>query len=131
MTTTTQPDPLESIAAALHDAWADEQKFHGRVFGPDRTPQTHPHLVPWGELDEASRNQDRFIAACLLQKWLLGQVDEGDLPAAIHDSWVDWSRINSENHPHAQPFAIAHGDNAGEHARQAAYVVRILNQLHL
>lgn len=119
-------DKLEQVAEALHEGWREYQLRRGRIYGPNRTAGTHPHLVDWAGLDTESRNQDRFIAALLLRLWADRVLAATLLPAAIHDAWVTWERVNSNAHPHAKPFAQAHGGGPEEHELQAQRVLAIL-----
>lgn len=123
-------DDFEKVAAALHQGWVDFKTSQGVVHGPERTDSTHPHLVDWSELDAGSRNQDRFIAAVLLRDWKRGALGFSELPAAIHNAWVDWSMLCEENHPHARPYHQAHADGPGEHARQAELVAPLIGEIH-
>lgn len=120
------PIDLEAIAAALHQGWMDCEHAHGVVYGPERTATTHPHYLPWPSLDTDSQNQDRYIAAVLLHDWQRGELAVADFPAAIHDAWAEWSRLQGENHRHARPYAEAHRDGDDEHTRQAVRVALLL-----
>jgi len=120
---------LETIAALIHQGWMDYQRAKAVVLGPERTATTHPHLRPWQELDTESQNQDRFIAAVILYKWQHGRLGREDLPAALHEAWADWSRLQCENHHHARPYAQAHADGDDEHTRQAALIAPILQDI--
>lgn len=123
-----EPIDLESLASSLHQGWLEYQSARGVRFGPTRTPTTHPHFLPWQELDCESQGQDRFIAAVLLRDWNRGLLSFAALPAAIHDAWAEWSQIQGENHPHARPYLEAHADGDDEHTRQARLISEILNK---
>jgi hypothetical protein len=119
-------DWLELIAATLHDEWARFQLAQGRVHGATRSAKTHPHLVVWTDLDEESRNQDRFIAALVVGGWMAGEVTPDRVPEAIHDAWVAWERAQRSEHPHARPFGQVHAIDPGEHALQARAILPLL-----
>lgn len=120
---------LEQVASQIHDGWRIYKQAKGVVFGPDRTASTHPHLVDWSQLDEDSRNQDRFIASVIVRDWIRSALSPGDLPAAIHNAWVEWSQLQGEQHPHAKPFYVAHATDPGEHQTQADLIVPLLVQV--
>lgn len=117
---------FEGIAKALHAGWMQFKAAEGVVFGLNRTATTHPHLVAWDQLDDQSRNQDRFIAAILLKEWSRGLLAPADIPAAIHNAWMEWSVLQAENHPHARPYREVHVTNPGEHAIQADRITPLL-----
>ncbi len=67
--TVAQPDPeavvlddadVETLAALEHDRWANDRLMAGWRLGP-RDPERflNPHLVPYSDLDEATRQFDR------------------------------------------------------------------------
>jgi hypothetical protein len=86
-------DKLEPIAEKLHEAWMEYQTKYGRVFGPERTPTTHPHMLPWDQLDGPSQNQDRFIAAVVLDEWARGRLAVEDVPPLSQTSCpIRWPR---------------------------------------
>jgi hypothetical protein len=119
-------DKLERVAERLHEAWCDYQIARGRVLGPKRTDETHPHLLPWARLDLEAQNQDRYIAAHLLARAAAGELVREQLPSAIHDIWVQWEVLHGNVHPHALPFAVAHSHGADEHPLQADRVSALL-----
>jgi RyR domain len=63
---------VEVLAAAEHERWMGDRRaqgfVHGRSKDEDANPPTHPDLVPWADLDEATRDKDRihFVAAARL-----------------------------------------------------------------
>jgi hypothetical protein len=124
-----QADPLENVAEALHEGWMEYRLAQGCVLGPERTATTHPHLCPWSELDRESQNQDRFIAAVLLDRWVSKSLTIEQLPEAIHDAWCRWVFLEGRAHAHAQPFAVAHRETSDDHAVQAARIEPILRSL--
>ena len=119
-------DRLEEVAAALHEGWLEFQRSHGKIYGPLRTCTTHPHIIAWEELDDESRNQDRFIAAVLLRDWFEGRLSRQGLAAAIHDTWARWEQLHGNTHPHAVPFPEAHPEGSTEHELQAARLEPLL-----
>ena len=119
-------DRLEQVAKELHDAWREHQSQQGRVLGPERTARTHPHLVPWSQLDRESQNQDRFIAAVILDGSMRGSLTSDQLPRAIHDAWCRWIQLAGRTHPHAKPFEIAHSAGSEEHELQARRLESLL-----
>lgn len=121
-------DLLELVAQGIHNGWCEYKKQQGVVWGEERTETTHPHLIEWNKLDNESQNQDRFIAARILEKWLDGTIHNGSLPEAIHNSWVTWIKVNRREHPHAHPFGVAHPEGAEEHELQAKHISQILPQ---
>jgi len=112
-------DLLEKLAEQLHEGWMDYQIGRGVIFGPIRTATTHPHLVPWSQLDVEDQSQDRFIAASLLEQWACGRLAVADLPIAIHEAWRRYVTILGRSHPHAKPFATAHAASSDDHGPQA------------
>jgi hypothetical protein len=54
---------VETVAEMEHDRWMKGKRDHGYVYGPVRDDEastpTHPHLLPWSELDESARDKDR------------------------------------------------------------------------
>jgi TrkA-N domain len=56
-------DRVELAAVAEHDRWCAAMRADGYVVGPRRSgtavPPTHPDLVAWQDLDEATRDRDR------------------------------------------------------------------------
>ena len=122
-------DKLEQIADALHQGWLEYQRRAGRALGPERTPKTQPHKLPWSDLDEESRNQDRFIAAVLLADWIRGALAKDDLPRAIHETWMLWEHLHGNSHPHAQPYPMAHAHGPDEHALQASRIAAFLEEI--
>ena len=125
------PDLLERVAAALHEGWRQHYAAQGRVFGPERTPKTHPHLVPWERLDTTSQNQDRFVAAALIDEWSRGNLDRAALPRAIHEAWRRWILAQGRTHAHALPFDIAHPTGGEDHETQAAHVSPLLEAVRI
>jgi len=112
-------DKLEKVAEQIHEGWREYQTQLGRVFGPERNDRTHPHMIPWSQLDNESQNQDRFIAAIVLDEWSRGRLTCDQLPRAIHDTWSRWVRLQGRTHPHANPFEIVHPTGSDEHQLQA------------
>src|SRR5882724_10873816 len=119
-------DLLEKLAEQLHDGWMDYQLGRGVIFGPTRTATTHPHLVPWSQLDLESQSLDRFIAASLLEQWACGRLAVAELPMAIHEAWRRYVTILGRSHPHAKPFTTAHPAGAEDHAPQALRAESVL-----
>jgi hypothetical protein len=115
---------MEQIAMAIHDGWWAYQINGGYKLGPrEERGRTHPHMLPWHQLDEESKNQDRFIAAILLAAW----VDKGKsvTPDRIHEAWRVWEYAHGTNHPHNEPFKQAHPAGADEHKWQAERINEI------
>jgi hypothetical protein len=50
---------LEVLARGEHERWMAERLSRGFRYGPVRTAQEHPDLLPWGELSEPVRDKDR------------------------------------------------------------------------
>jgi hypothetical protein len=94
-----------------------------------RTRETHPHMVPWSQLDAGSQNQDRFVAAVVLDEWARGLLTRDRLPAAIHEAWCRWVTLNGRAHLHAQPFDVAHPEGSEEHSLQAGRLEPLLHDV--
>ena len=124
--TTDAQDLLERVAASLHEGWRQYHAARGRLFGPQRTSETHPHLLAWEELDTPSQNQDRFVAAMLLDEWSRGTLEAAGLPRAIHEAWRRWIVLQGRKHPHAQPYEVAHPAGGEDHETQALHVMPLL-----
>ena len=54
-------DEIETLAITEHRRWAASRRLSGWRFGAtrDNTKKLHPDLVPWDDLDEATREYDR------------------------------------------------------------------------
>lgn len=56
-------DDVERLARDEHDRWSRQKYAQGYRYGPTRNdesiPKTHPDLVSWDDLDEATRDKDR------------------------------------------------------------------------
>ncbi len=52
---------VERLAESNHDHWALKRLQEGWTYGPERNDrrQTHPDLVPYGQLSEAEKEYDR------------------------------------------------------------------------
>jgi hypothetical protein len=63
------PDRLEELAELEHLRWMAERRLSGWQYGPvrDELRRTHPDLVPWERLPEASRRFDREIVTATLE----------------------------------------------------------------
>jgi hypothetical protein len=56
------PDEVERLAMMEHERWMEERLREGWTYAPghkDLRKKTTPYLVPWEELDEATRELDR------------------------------------------------------------------------
>lgn len=55
------PGTLEELAEAEHDRWVNERTLRGWKYGPERNLERKesPYLVPWEQLDEATKDYDR------------------------------------------------------------------------
>lgn len=62
-------ESLESLAELEHLRWMAERRLSGWQHGPvrDELRRTHPDLVPWEKLPEASRRFDREIVSATLE----------------------------------------------------------------
>ncbi len=60
-----EPEEIEMLARMEHKRWVNERLRHGWIFGAERDDErrTHPDLVPFDELTEASREYDRQAVA--------------------------------------------------------------------
>ena len=59
-------DELDLLARMEHDRWVEERREAGWVLGPkDPTIPASPHLVPWDELDEQTRELHRLFIRSL------------------------------------------------------------------
>lgn len=99
-------DRVEQIARAIHDGWWDHMLDNGYQLGP-RTGygKRHPHMLPWGSLDDESKNQDRFIASLILSEWMAGTPITCQM---IHEAWRVWEKLHARKHPHDKPYKEAH-----------------------
>lgn len=63
------PELLEDLAELEHLRWMAERRLSGWQYGParDELRRTHPDLVPWDKLPEASRRFDREIVSATLE----------------------------------------------------------------
>lgn len=63
------PGLLDELAALEHLRWMAERRLSGWQYGPvrDDLRRTHPDLVPWTALPEASRRFDREIVTATLE----------------------------------------------------------------
>ena len=53
-------DEIETLSMMEHDRWCDDRRRNGWTLGPkDHDALTSPHLVPWDDLDEPTRELDR------------------------------------------------------------------------
>lgn len=53
-------EEVEQLAVMEHERWCEERRRQGWTIGPkDHTARTTPHLVPWDELDDETRELDR------------------------------------------------------------------------
>ena len=54
-------DEIETLAITEHQRWAASRRLTGWRHGAtrDNTNKLHPDLVPWDDLDEATREYDR------------------------------------------------------------------------
>jgi hypothetical protein len=59
--TTFSPDEIELLARLEHDRWCKEREAAGWVRGPEKDIQARktPYLVPWDELPQEIRDNDR------------------------------------------------------------------------
>ncbi len=56
------PDEMALLARMEHDRWLGERTAQGIVYGPVRTSDEHPDLVPWEDLSSEAREKDaRFV----------------------------------------------------------------------
>ena len=57
-------DNLEAPTSAQHDSWMQQKISDGWVYGPvkDSNKRTHPDLVPYEQLNKASRAKDALFA---------------------------------------------------------------------
>ena len=125
---------VERTAEALHDAWCQVYEDAGWVFGEvrDRERKTHPHLRPFAECGLENNNQDRFMAAVVLEHlaWHgLGSVEGSQHFTAtlIHQAWALYVQFDGRpGHPHIG-IALADHDALGttEHYEQARRVLAL------
>ena len=53
---------LEELAEMEHERWVKERLRNGWTPGPrDPVKKTTPYLVPWGELDKDTKDNDRLF----------------------------------------------------------------------
>lgn len=60
-------EEIELLARLEHERWMANRLKHRWRYGPERDDQrrTHPDLVPWEDLSEASRQRDRDAVAAI------------------------------------------------------------------
>lgn len=67
------PDAGDS---ASHDAWMDQKRLDGWVFGTikdaEASPPTHPCIVPFEQLDAGQQMKDRIFRSTVHNFWELG-----------------------------------------------------------
>ncbi len=57
-----RPDEIALLAEMEHDRWLRERRAQGVIYGPVRTRNEHPDLVPWEDLSSEARDKDaRFV----------------------------------------------------------------------
>lgn len=121
------PPPIEAIAALIHQSWYQYQVEHGVVWGDERIPTTHPHLIPWAMMDTGERQSTYWSAeyvydmlsndfqvsegfwvtsfACWHHEgWRMGMVREGwqlgevrNNEAKIHPYLIEWCEVAESN----------------------------------
>jgi hypothetical protein len=60
------PEQVEQLSELEHERWVRHRRHDGWVLGTTKDPhkKVTPHLVPWSDLDEATRETDReFVRA--------------------------------------------------------------------
>lgn len=122
----TTNDVLEEVAKLLHQGWVEYQTDIGVVYGTAHTVTSHPQVVEWDQLDSATQNQNRFIAAQIVGAWSRGSLAPDDFDAAIHNAWALAVFAIGGGHPHAIPYHQAHPDGPAEHRIQSALVTNYL-----
>ena len=125
---------IDELAKAIHDGWWEYQKSKGRVYGPDPTDKTHPHMLPWHKCGLANNNQDRYQACRVLH--FLGKspglelkTDETTHAVArlLHQASVEVMKLQGRgDHEHCGPWEQKHKDDPAEHEFQAARVRDLL-----
>ncbi len=120
-------DRLDQLATALHDGWWSYKINAGYTLGPRQERgrgRMHPHMMPWHQLDESAKNQDRFIAALVLKRWLAG---EEVTMITLHEAWRAWIAIQGiASHPHDEPFKKAHATSGDDHKWQLERILPLL-----
>ncbi len=55
------PEEMELLAQMEHESWVEEKLSDGWRYSPtkDQEKKASPYLVPWGELSEAAKDEDR------------------------------------------------------------------------
>jgi hypothetical protein len=64
---------VEFLAKNTHDNWAAQRMAHGWHYGPKRNDEKkeHPCLVPYEQLSESEKEQDRIAVRELLKMMIL------------------------------------------------------------
>lgn len=77
------PAVLECLAEAEHRRWVADRLLSGWSHGPvrDDTRLVHPDLVPYAELDEATREFDRSVVRDLARRWREARATSSAVPA--------------------------------------------------
>jgi len=93
---------VEQIAMLLHDTWMTYMWIMGWRLGPrDDEARTHPHMLRWDELPEASREGDRAQATAVVTYIQSGKpiVVDG-IAEAINDGWAAYTCAHGRpDHP--------------------------------
>lgn len=57
------PEEIERLSQMEHDRWMRERREQGWTYGPvrDNAQKIHPDLIPWEDLTEEVREQDRVM----------------------------------------------------------------------
>lgn len=117
---------LEEIAELLHNG-SREYELHRMVTIDAEAAETEcVRGIEWNELDTASKNLYRFIAAQIVGAWSRGVLAPDDFKAAIHNAWALAATALGGEHAHARPYHQAHLDGPGEHAIQAELITKYL-----
>ncbi len=124
---TNKNDPLEAVAEQLHVGWRKWMLDNGYAWGPERSDdlKQHPHIIAWSQKESFERNQDRFQAAIILNKWAKNEIlSEEDLARSIHQTWGAWMYIRGNpdrKHSHLVSYEDAHIKKKGrdDHVTQA------------
>ncbi len=87
---------VESLAANVHDLWAEKRMAEGWTHGPEKNvalKQT-PFLVPYAELPEAEKETDRLIVRETVRAMLV-------LGCQIvpPNTWPDCRNVQSDDQP--------------------------------
>jgi len=126
---------IDRIAEALHDGWWAAHRDAGHTLGPERNREkkTHPHLVPWSACGLENNNQDRFMAALIIEYLRTREREapgyrptDEELGEQIHNAFAEYAAVERPGHPEiGKTWQDHEGLDRAVHLAQAAHVLRM------